>query len=397
MEEKQAKYIEGVGWRYETEHRMTRRMDEHDYQSRCIYMITMTVTDRKPLLGKVRWTADDGSDACLEASLLGAEVERCWHEIPVHYPEVKVLGFQLMPDHIHGLLFVKREMAVHIGKALKGFKIGCSRSWWRMKGERGGDGALNYNSTNGTANGDTNGTTNGSTNGATNGTTNAATKGTADRATNGTTTGTADRTPLFSAGYQDSILKGKGQLENMFRYMEDNPRRLAVKRLKPDLFRVVGNLSVGGMNFAAIGNRWLLDRPQRMQVRCHNNTRPENLQLIERQKEYFVNRGRKGGVIVSPCISAGEKEIARAALDAGVPLVVILENGFPPMYKPPGKYFEACTKGLLLMLAPWPYHMDRRTITRAQCLELNDMAYRLSNEPWTEEREEKVKRGRWKG
>lgn len=95
--------------------------------------------------------------------------------------------------------------------------------------------------------------------------------------------------------------------------------------------------------------------------------------------------------MVSPCISAGEKEVARAALDAGIPLVVILENGFPPIYKPPGKYFEACAKGLLLMLAPWEYHMEHRTITRAQCIALNDMAYRLSTEPWTRELEERLK------
>lgn len=200
------------------------------------------------------------------------------------------------------------------------------------------------------------------------------------------------RAPLFSPGYQDSVLKGKGQLEHMFRYIEDNPRRLAIKRMKPDLFCVVDNLTVAGRTFAAIGNRWLLDRPVRMQVRCHNNTKPENLKLIERQKEYFLNRGSKGGVIVSPCISAGEKEVARAALDAGMPLVVILENGFSPMYKPPGKYFEACAKGLLLMLAPWPYHMERRTISRAQCLELNDMAYSLCTEPWTPELEEQIKK-----
>ena len=84
--------------------------------------------------------------------------------------------------------------------------------------------------------------------------------------------------------------------------------------------------------------------------------------------------------MVSPCISAGEKEIARAVLDANLPLIVILENGFPPMYKPSGKYFEACASGLLLMLAPWQYHMEKRTITRTQCLEFNEMARLLSTE-----------------
>ena len=395
--EKRPKYIEGVGWRYDTEHSMNRRMEEHDYQSRSIYMITMTVADRKPLLGSVRWKEANGSDAHLEASMLGAEVERCWYEIPKHYPEVKVLAFQLMPDHVHGLLFVTREMEVHIGKVLKGFKIGCSRALWRLSGGEGaGSCPLNYNSTHANASEHLNAPQhlnasehlNAPQHANTAQRLNASEPTEAPHATGGTK---ERRPPLFNPGYQDSVLKGKGQLENMFRYIEDNPRRLAIKRMNPDLFCIVNNLTVAGRTFAAIGNRWLLDRPMRMQVRCHNNTKPENLRLIERQKRYFLERGRKGGVIVSPCISAGEKEVARAALDAGVPLVVILENGFSPMYKPPGKYFEACANGLLLMLAPWQYHMERRTITRAQCLELNDMAYSLCTEPWTPELEEQIK------
>lgn len=370
MEPKRPKYIEGIGWRYDTEHTMTRRMSEHDYQSRSIYMITMTVTDRMPLLGTVQWQATDGNDAHIEATLLGAEVERCWHEISSHYPEVKVLAFQLMPDHVHGLLFVKREMEVHIGKVLKGFKIGCSRAWWKLRdaGGHSADGysAENYNSSH---------------------------KAPSHKAPTLQTPSThnPDRAPLFTPGYQDSVLKGRNQLENMFRYIKDNPRRYAIKRMNPDLFRVVSSLTVAGITFAAIGNRWLLNKPQRLQVRCHNNTTPENLRLIKLQKEYFLERGRKGGVIVSPCISPGEKEIARAALDAGIPLVVILENGFPPMYKPPGRYFEACAKGQLLMLAPWPYHMEHKTISRMQCMALNDMTRNISTEPWTIELEARMK------
>ena len=139
----------------------------------------------------------------------------------------------------------------------------------------------------------------------------------------------------------------------MFRYIADNPRRLAMKRDNPQLFRVVNSLKVGDRTFSAIGNQWLLEHPIRLQVRCHNNKTPENLRLIALQKEYFLARGREGGVLVSPCISAGEKEIARAALEEKLPLIVLLENGFPPLYKPPGQYFDACCERRLLMLAPW--------------------------------------------
>ncbi len=90
----------------------------------------------------------------------------------------------------------------------------------------------------------------------------------------------------------------------------------------------MNSLKVGERTFSAIGNQWLLEHPIRLQVRCHNNKTPENLHLIAVQKEYFFARGREGGVLVSPCISAGEKEIARAALEEKLPLIVLLENGF---------------------------------------------------------------------
>ena len=68
----------------------------------------------------------------------------------------------------------------------------------------------------------------------------------------------------------------------------------------------------------------------------------------------------------------------------------MVTNGFPPLYKPPGKYFDACAKGLLLMLAPWPYHTERRTITREQGLALNTFAFEICDEPWTSDKEQQL-------
>ena len=95
---------------------------------------------------------------------------------------------------------------------------------------------------------------------------------------------------------------------------------------------------------------------------------------LAEKKEELLAAARHGAVLVSPCISPGEKEIAAAAFAEGLPLVAILENGFAPLYKPSGKRFDACAAGLLLLLAPWPHHTDRRPISRAQCLALNRLA-----------------------
>ena len=353
MTNKVSKYIEGVGWRYETEHSMTRRMGEHDYRSRCIYMLTLTLADRTTeRLGRLSWlTAEHTAEnAFFMPSPLGCEVENEWHLLEEEHPKFQIIKLQLMPEHLHVVIFVRENLEKPLGKYVAIVKSRCNKHYWR---ELTAQGLLGPK-------------------------------------------GAEAPPPLFADNFTDSILMHEGQLEHMIRYVEHNPYRALVKKANPGLFRTVGELRVklgeeGERTFAAIGNRWLLDSPLRMQVRCHNNTSDENLRLIAMQKAYLLDRGRKGGVVVSPCISAGEREIARAALDAGVPLIVIQENGFAPLYKPPGKYFEACAKGLLLMLAPWPYHMEKRTISRDQCLALNAMAYELSTEPWTQDLEDRLK------
>lgn len=375
-------YIEGIGWRYETEHNMTRRMQDHDYQSRCIYMLTLALADRsQPLLGRLELDAQ--GDAMLTPSGLGEAVKREWYALEKEYPQLWIMRVQLMEEHLHVVVFVKEKLPKHLGKLVGIVKNRSNKHYWAMLTTQG----------------------------------RLAPKG------------QQTPPPLFAENFQDTILTHEGQLETMLRYVDDNPMRAMTKRQNPELFKVVRELRVktmqptetmqpscnepnppscnepnhsqpvgrsglcelGSLTFAAIGNQWLLERGVRMQVRCHNNTTPEDLRLIARQKEYFLDRGKKGGVVVSPCISAGEKEIARAALDAKQPLIVILENGFPPLYKPLGKYFEACAEGLLLMLAPWPYHMEKRTITRQQCLALNDMAAAISNEPWTQDLEQALR------
>jgi len=116
------------------------------------------------------------------------------------------------------------------------------------------------------------------------------------------------------------------------------------------------------------GNRYLLGCPLKRQVQVSRRISPEALAAAKKE---FLYAASHGTVLVSPCISPGEKEIAHATLQAGKPLIVLLENGLSPLYKPSGRYFDACAAGRLLMVAPFPYHRDRRAITREQCLTLN--------------------------
>ncbi len=112
---------------------MLRRRVGHNYESRRIYLITMTVEGRYPLLGTLVGDAeapDSSTNAPrVELSPLGKQVQQCWMDIPQYYPEVKVLKLKLMPDHLHGILFVTQQMEQHLGIILKGFKTGCNKAF----------------------------------------------------------------------------------------------------------------------------------------------------------------------------------------------------------------------------------------------------------------------------
>ena len=94
----------------------------------------------------------------------------------------------------------------------------------------------------------------------------------------------------------------------------------------------------------------------------------------EQMKRRWLALGENGGVLVSAAIAAREKAVMREARNRGYRFIVLRENGFPPLYKPAGESFDACSSGTLLQISPWEYHMNRCTISRNQCLQLNRLA-----------------------
>ena len=83
---------------------------------------------------------------------------------------------------------------------------------------------------------------------------------------------------------------------------------------------------------------------------------------------------RSGTVLVSPSISEGEKRTMRVAFDAGLPLILITANGLGSYSKPGGAFFDACAAGRLLILSPWEHQNRKVVLTRAMCMEMNELA-----------------------
>ena len=118
---------------------MKRRSNINDYYGKHIYMITLAVEGRRPLLGTLKGRAlpKDGNDepAWVEFSELGRAVRQCWRNIPTFYPEVKLIAFQMMPDHLHGILQITNETSNHLGKIINGFKTGCNKEYRKLFAE----------------------------------------------------------------------------------------------------------------------------------------------------------------------------------------------------------------------------------------------------------------------
>ncbi len=98
--------VPGMDSKAATDSRLKRCYD-HDYHERCIYLVTVTVDGRQPLLGRVEGTVEK---AWIVLSETGRAVWREIEQIPARWPQVKVLQHQIMPDHVHLVLYVTERL-----------------------------------------------------------------------------------------------------------------------------------------------------------------------------------------------------------------------------------------------------------------------------------------------
>ena len=229
---------------------MQRRCVGHDYTGRQMYMITMTTEGRRPLLGILAGRSDapdDSADAPrVMLTELGQRVEACWNEIAIRYPQISLVALQMMPDHLHGILFVKERLSIPMGKVLLGFKQGCNKAYRQL-----------YPAVQSVA--------------------------VLQQTTGQQTTYHDDRSHglLFARGFNDKLLLHDGQLQRWLQYLHDNPRRLLMKREHPQYLCVRQGVDICGRPCSAVGNMQLLNAPSRMRVRISRSITPE---LLEQEK-----------------------------------------------------------------------------------------------------------------
>ena len=101
------------------------RLYNWDYGWNGAYFITICTKNRKHFLGNIIETANlDVS--MMHLSTIGKILNEYWHEIPVHFPFVKLDAFVVMPNHIHGILIIDKTNDDSNNDAVETPKLGVS-------------------------------------------------------------------------------------------------------------------------------------------------------------------------------------------------------------------------------------------------------------------------------
>jgi REP element-mobilizing transposase RayT len=79
--------------------RKSLRLNGYNYSQTGAYFSTICAQARKSLFGKV--LGDD-----MHVNEYGKIIRGCWQELPSHYPSIQLDYFTVMPNHVHGIIFL---------------------------------------------------------------------------------------------------------------------------------------------------------------------------------------------------------------------------------------------------------------------------------------------------
>ncbi len=123
-------------------HRRSIRLPHFDYAQPGGYFITVCTHNRSCLFGDIV----NGEMVLNDAGKL---VQKCWNEIPRHFPHVTSDEHVVMPNHFHGIIIIEHDLgnvgannylplrrttgtSKTIGSIVRGFKIGVTK-WSHQK------------------------------------------------------------------------------------------------------------------------------------------------------------------------------------------------------------------------------------------------------------------------
>jgi len=292
-----------------------KRLFWHDYKRPGFYMITLSTAPRRPLFGR-----------CLnnqtELSPEGLVACSHWRQIAEREPRIETPLLVIMPDHLHGIIFVKETLEQSVGSSIRGFKSGVTSELRKLKDD--------------------------------------------------------PSFQVWEPRYHQVISLNRDTLQACKRYIRDNPRRYCLKKAHPDLFVRLENLDrpclpkvPSPLKWVGFGNPFLLEAPVLRAIQVSRSITEEALSDLRAE---IREASEMGAVCVSPFIFPGEQAIVEDVVRSPKGRVIVLkQGGFPPMYKPGTRYFDLCAQGRVLILSPYPYTTTQPKLSRERCLEMNGM------------------------
>lgn len=94
----------------------TTRLKSWNYGWNGSYFITICTKDRERHFGEIE--KDE-----MYLSEIGKIANRCWEDIPNHFPFVKLGEFIVMPNHVHGIIIIDKKDDGRFSKSNVGTKI----------------------------------------------------------------------------------------------------------------------------------------------------------------------------------------------------------------------------------------------------------------------------------
>lgn len=369
-----------------------------------VFHVTLNVRERYSVLGVI-----DTQSHTIDLTDIGKAVDKCWLQIPLFYPNVELIECQVMPEHFHGLLrmkkgFMRNGRKIKLGRVIGGFMTGCTHGYWDAIGldwqsdtDKQAYGSKEYR------------------------------KQYQDAGHSHSFRGPA----LFIHGYNDVEAVDEEEVQTKIEYIRTNIDRRITKGENPALFRIHRNMksanwhpqrimqglcadrfiatdhakqqeawrqitTIGIRNnrgkisatlkfqnpnsntphssqknlsqeppsqpnspvIDLIGNMDLLSRPLYPLI-CHR----ADAWSFEQQKAAVLRVAREeGAVIVTACVSPKERDIVKLLHKEFLPVIEVMDNGFSERYKPTGKAFYAVAEARRLEVTPWQYEYRRREL-----------------------------------
>lgn len=277
--------------------RQTIRKRGWDYTTPGHYFVTINTSKNRPLFGTV-------VNGRMVLNAAGRVAERCWQEIPAHFPSARPGEFVVMPNHVHGVVELVHSSAVArtpaLGDVIGAYKAAVSRVMGR-------GGQL------------------------------PARPGPAGRQL--PTRTPAGASAIWHRNYWDVIVREEKALAAISQYIRANPRNYDVV------------MNVGEPQSA--GNKALLKLPKVGFLASRGNASPHGRLPV-----------KSGEAILSGFLSPMERAVFKAGLEQKRPMIWVKPWGLEEGARD-GVVRRAIEAGHLLVLSPFAAELEAPSVRRA--------------------------------